>query len=66
MRCAGAFVSYTARLAETEAESARLRTLLDFRKTLGGKLELTRFRGHQIPFEGRGVHDAQESSSIPA
>src|SRR4029453_3519693 len=38
MRCAGASVSYTARLAETEAENARLRTLLDFSKTLGGKL----------------------------
>jgi hypothetical protein len=46
MRCAGASVSYTARLAETEAESARLRTLLDFRKTLGGKLLTARVIGH--------------------
>jgi len=36
----------TARLAETEAENARLRTLLDFRKTLGGTLLTTRVIGH--------------------
>jgi rod shape-determining protein MreC len=36
----------TARLAETEAENARLRTLLDFRKTLGGTLLTTRVVGH--------------------
>lgn len=45
MCCAGASVSYTARLAETEAENARLRTLLDFRKTLGGKLLTARVIG---------------------
>ena len=36
----------TGRLAETEAENARLRTLLDFRKTLGGTLLTTRVIGH--------------------
>ena len=36
----------TARLAETEAENARLRTLLDFRRTLGGKLITARVIGH--------------------
>ena len=36
----------TARLAETEAENARLRTLLDFRRTLGGTLLTTRVIGH--------------------
>jgi rod shape-determining protein MreC len=36
----------TARLAETEAENARLRTLLDFRRTLGGTLLATRVIGH--------------------
>ena len=36
----------TARLAEIEAENARLRTLLDFRKTLGGTLLTTRVIGH--------------------
>ena len=36
----------TARLAEIEAENARLRTLLDFRRTLGGTLLTTRVIGH--------------------
>jgi rod shape-determining protein MreC len=36
----------TAHLAETEAENARLRTLLDFRRTLGGTLLTTRVIGH--------------------
>jgi rod shape-determining protein MreC len=36
----------TARLAEIEAENARLRTLLDFRRTLGGTLLATRVIGH--------------------
>ena len=29
-------------------------------------LKCPRFRGHQAPFEGRGVHDAKESSPVPA
>jgi hypothetical protein len=28
-------------------------------------VELTRFRGHQIPFWGRGVHDGPITSPIP-
>ena len=36
----------TARLAEAEAENARLRTLLDFRKTLSGALLTARVIGH--------------------
>jgi rod shape-determining protein MreC len=36
----------TARLAEIEAENARLRALLDFRRTLGGTLLTTRVIGH--------------------
>ena len=30
------------------------------------ELELPRFRGHRIPFEGVGVHDAEESCSVSA
>jgi transposase InsO family protein len=30
------------------------------------RVELPRFRGHLIPFEGRGVHDAQIPPPVPA
>jgi hypothetical protein len=33
---------------------------------LRSKLKCPRFRGHQIPFEGRGVHDAQIPTTVPA
>ena len=29
-------------------------------------LKCPRFRGHQIPFEGRGVHDAEVPQAVPA
>src|SRR2546428_8056005 len=41
------------RRAEVERDGAR------------GVVKCPRFRGHQIPFEGRGVHDVQIPTTVP-